>query len=105
MLLFSSYTFDASVEQIGSALAAGARLVVATKDVLLDHDAFEAFVRTHGVTHLDTVPLFLSGFTPKQPLGLRRVIAGGDICPMPVARTLGRGAARSTTSTARPRRR
>ncbi len=41
ILLFASYTFDASVEQIGSALAAGARIVVPTKDILLDHDAFE----------------------------------------------------------------
>ncbi|HEY1552228.1 MAG TPA: amino acid adenylation domain-containing protein, partial [Kofleriaceae bacterium] len=85
VLLFASYTFDASIEQIGSALSAGACVVVPTKDVLLDHDAFEAFVRDHGVTHLHAVPLFLSGFTPKQPLGLRRVIAAGDICPLPVA--------------------
>src|SRR6185312_7372576 len=86
VLLFASYTFDASVEQIGSALAAGARIVVPAKEVLLDHDAFEAFVLRYGVTHLHAVPLFLSGFTPKQPLGLRRVIAAGDICPMPVAK-------------------
>ena len=85
ILLFSSITFDASVEQLGLTLVGGARLVVATKDVLLDHDAFEAFVASHRVTHLDTVPLFLSGFTPKQPLGLARIVVGGDICPVPVA--------------------
>ena len=85
VLLFSSFTFDASIEQLGLALVAGARLVIPTKDVLLDHDAFEAFVHRTGVTHLDTVPLFLSGFTPKQALPFKRVIVGGDICPLPVA--------------------
>ena len=89
VLLFSSFTFDASVEQLGLAIVAGARLVIPTKDVLLDHDAFEAFVHRTGVTHLDTVPLFLSGFTPKQPLGLRRIVVGGDICPVPGRAALG----------------
>nr|HEX4313402.1 amino acid adenylation domain-containing protein [Kofleriaceae bacterium] len=85
VLLFSSYTFDASVAQLGLALAAGAPLVVPTKDVLLDHDAFEQFLVDHGVTHLDCVPLFLGGFHPKRPLPLRRIVVGGDICPVPVA--------------------
>ena len=86
VLLFASYTFDASVEQMGVAIAAGAALVVATKDTLLDHDAFEAFVRAHRITHLHAVPLFLSSFTPKQPLtSLRRVVVGADICPVPLA--------------------
>ena len=30
-----------------------------------------------------------SGFTPKQPLALRRIVVGGDICPVPVAAALG----------------
>ncbi len=85
ILLFSSITFDASVAQLGLAFATGARLVVPSKEVLLDHDAFEAFVREHEVTHVDTVPLFLSGFTPKTPLKLRRIVVGGDICPVPTA--------------------
>ena len=85
ILLFSSFTFDASVAQLGLAMAAGARLVVPTKDVLLDHDVFEAFVVDKQITHVDAVPLFLSGFTPKSPLALRRMVVGGDICPVPVA--------------------
>ena len=85
VLLFSSFTFDASIEQYGLAITAGARLVVPRKDVLLDFDAFEQFVIDKRVTHLDTVPLFVSGFVPKRPLGLRRMVVGGDICPMPVA--------------------
>jgi tyrocidine synthetase-3 len=85
VLLFASYTFDASIAQMGVAMAAGACTVVASKAVLLDHDAFETFVREHRVTHLDVVPLFLSGLAPKQPLGLRRIVVAGDICPSPVA--------------------
>src|SRR5262249_30086351 len=64
---------------------AGARLVVPTKDILLDHEAFEAVVRDRGITHLDAVPLFLSGFTPKQPPALRRIVVRGGIFPGPVA--------------------
>jgi tyrocidine synthetase-3 len=90
ILLFSSFTVDASVAQIGLAIAAGARLVIAAKDQLLDHDAFEAFVAAKGITHVDAVPLFWSGLSPKRPLALRRIVVGGDICPVAVAARWGR---------------
>ncbi|MBF0545767.1 MAG: amino acid adenylation domain-containing protein [Candidatus Riflebacteria bacterium] len=85
ILLFSSFTFDASMAQIGLAIATGARLVIPTKEDLLDFDRFETLVREKGITHLDAVPLFLSAFVPKAPLPLRRIIVGGDICPIGVA--------------------
>ncbi|HUJ60961.1 MAG TPA: amino acid adenylation domain-containing protein, partial [Kofleriaceae bacterium] len=85
ILLFSSYTFDASLAQLGLPLVSGARLVVATKQLLLDLDALEAFMRARGITHFHSVPLFLSGFRPEQPLALRRVVVGGDVLPLAVA--------------------
>jgi len=85
ILLFSSFTFDASLAQMGLALATGARLVVPTKELLLDFDEFENFIISRNVTHLDAVPLFLGAFTPKRPLSLKRVIVGGDICPVQTA--------------------
>ena len=85
VLLFSSYTFDASVEQIGLPMITGARLVIATKELLLDLEAFEAFLHAKQVTHFHTAPLFLSSFVPKRTLPLRRIIVGGDILAVPVA--------------------
>src|SRR5439155_23508871 len=76
---------DASVAQIGLAIAAGARLVIPAKETLLDHDAFEQLVHDRGITHVDAVPLFWAGFTPTKPLHLRRIVVGGDICPIAVA--------------------
>jgi tyrocidine synthetase-3 len=87
VLLFSSITFDASVEQIGLALASGARLVVVGRDQLLDLEAFESFIIDKEVTFLHAVPLFLSSFVPRRPeaLKLKWVVSGADVCPIPVA--------------------
>ena len=85
VLLFSSFTFDASVEQIGIAIASGARLVVPSRDLLLDLEAFEAFIADKGVTFMHAAPLFLSSFTPTRPLALKWVVSGADVCPVPVA--------------------
>ena len=84
-LLFSSFTFDASIEQYGVALVAGGTIIVPKKETLLDLEAFEAFIVKKRVTHLDTVPLFLSSFTPQGEIPLKRVVVGGDICPVAVA--------------------
>jgi tyrocidine synthetase-3 len=85
VLLFSSITFDASVEQIGLVLASGARLVVPSKELILDLDAFESFMAEKKVTFFHAVPLFLSSFNPKRALDLKWVISGADVCPIPVA--------------------
>ena len=85
VLLFSSFTFDASVEQIGIAIASGARIVVPSRDLLLDLEAFESFLIEKKITFMHAVPLFLSSFTPTRALDLKWVISGADVCPIPVA--------------------
>ncbi|WP_394834947.1 amino acid adenylation domain-containing protein [Pendulispora rubella] len=90
-LLFSSYTFDYSVDQYGVGLISGGRVVIATKETLLDHDALERFVVAMGVTYFATVPLFLFGWHPKGPLPIKSISVGGDILPVAVAERWSRG--------------
>ncbi len=85
VLQFSSICFDASVEQIYIALFSGATLVMVSKDILLNSEKFEAYVSREGVTHIHAVPSFLMGMRLEHPRHLRRVIAGGDVCPPSLA--------------------
>jgi amino acid adenylation domain-containing protein len=86
ILQFSSLSFDASVEQIFIALFSGAALVLIDKRDLLDDLRFHAFLTRHGVTHLHAVPSFLTTVKARNYRSLRRVIAGGDVCPPQLAR-------------------
>ncbi|MCP5046008.1 MAG: amino acid adenylation domain-containing protein, partial [bacterium] len=90
VLQFSSLAFDASVEQVFISLCSGAVLVLVDKDTLLDRDGFGEFLLRRSITHLHAVPSFLDTIelTPAYPL--KRIIAGGDICPLPLARRLSR---------------
>lgn len=82
ILQFSSFCFDASVEQIGLALLSGAALVLVDKTTLMDMVKFEALVTQTGITHIHAVPAFLETMTLRHRLKLKRVIAGGDTCPL-----------------------
>jgi amino acid adenylation domain-containing protein/non-ribosomal peptide synthase protein (TIGR01720 family) len=85
IMQFSSIGFDASVEQIFLALFNGGTLVLAAKERILDGNVFAAFLASRAVTHLHTVPSFLQQLTLNSNLCLRRVIAGGDECPVALA--------------------
>jgi amino acid adenylation domain-containing protein/FkbM family methyltransferase len=91
ILQFSTCAFDASVEQIFIALFSGALLVLIDKDTLLDLDRFGPYLREHQVTHLHAVPFFLQDVDVRELGSLRRVIAGGDVCPLSLARQLAQG--------------
>ncbi|MCP5050725.1 MAG: amino acid adenylation domain-containing protein, partial [bacterium] len=86
ILQFSPISFDASVEQIFIALFSGAALVLIAKKDLLDEERFESFVSRYGITHMHAVPSFLNTLRLSNSYQLKRVIAGGDICPVPLAR-------------------
>jgi amino acid adenylation domain-containing protein len=85
-LLFSSISFDASVEQIWITLLSGAALVLVGRGKLLDREGFEDYLVDKRVTHLHAVPAFLNNMGIKNRGRLRRVIAGGDVCPLDLAR-------------------
>ncbi|HLP57719.1 MAG TPA: amino acid adenylation domain-containing protein, partial [Candidatus Deferrimicrobium sp.] len=88
ILQFSSFCFDASVEQIFIALAGGAVLVLIDENVLLDPDKFAAFLAIQSITHIDSVPSFLNNIDFKPMAGLKRIISGGEVCSLPLAEKL-----------------
>ena len=73
-----SVAFDAAVEEVWLAFAAGATLVAGTKDVILA-DLADYLTET-GVTILSTVPTLLSTLHGELP-SVRLLIVGGEACP------------------------
>ncbi|MFC2146041.1 amino acid adenylation domain-containing protein [Acidobacteriota bacterium] len=86
ILQFSTICFDASVEQIFIALLSGAALVLIDKDTLLDTNQFEAFIASRSITHLHAVPSFLDNMRLEDTYNLKRIISGGDVCPVSLAK-------------------
>ncbi len=86
ILQSSSISFDASVEQIYISLLSGAALVLVDKADLLDGERFETIVSSYSITHIDAVPSFLNTIYLKKPYQLKQIVAGGDICPLSLAR-------------------
>jgi fengycin family lipopeptide synthetase D len=85
VLQFSSLCFDASVEQVFITFHGGAQLVLADKETILDNNRFDAFIAGRRITHLHAVPSYLARMNLKSPYHLKRVIAGGDVCPAELA--------------------
>jgi fengycin family lipopeptide synthetase D len=90
ILQFSAIGFDASVEQIFIALFSGAALVLVPKPVLLDDRRFDRFLKNHAITHVHAVPSFLTLMKAGEYPHLKRLIAGGDVCPPHLARNWSR---------------
>jgi amino acid adenylation domain-containing protein len=86
ILQFSSLCFDASVEQIFIAFFSGAVLVLVDRNTLLDSRIFEEFIYSRSISHLHAVPSFLSNIKVRDTFKLKRVIAGGDVCPAALAK-------------------
>ncbi|MGD2093360.1 MAG: amino acid adenylation domain-containing protein, partial [Candidatus Aminicenantes bacterium] len=86
ILQFSTICFDASVEQIFIALFSGAVLVLIDKGLLLEARQFEAFIASRCITHLHAVPSFLDNMGLENIYHLKRIISGGDVCPVSLAR-------------------
>ena len=85
ILQFSNVVFDASVEQIWLALLNGATLVIANKETLLHVDKLETLIVEEKVTHFHATPSFLETFHPQRTHALKRIIAGGEMCPISLA--------------------
>jgi amino acid adenylation domain-containing protein len=81
ILQFSSVSFDASVEQMWLALLSGAALVMVGKSCMNDVKALEKYIIDKKVTHIHTVPAYLNELSVGDMRHLKRVIAGGDVCP------------------------
>ncbi|MEM1319026.1 MAG: amino acid adenylation domain-containing protein [Bacteroidota bacterium] len=86
MLQTSNYVFDPSVEQIFLSLIFGVRLVLLSRETLLDPAAMDRMISTEVVTHLHATPSLLQIIRPKAYPHLRRVLVGGERCPLALAR-------------------
>jgi amino acid adenylation domain-containing protein len=80
ILQFYSYCFDPSVEQIFMPLISGGTCVLIPDDVRRDHSLVEGYLMETGVTHLQATPGFLNNLKPDVYGGLKRVVAGGEVC-------------------------
>ncbi|MCX6318737.1 MAG: amino acid adenylation domain-containing protein [Bacteroidetes bacterium] len=90
ILQFSNFTFDASVEQIFLALFNGAALVLVSEETRLSKTDFEDLLKREKITHFHTTPGFIEMTEPGIYGGLKRVIAGGDVCSNRLAQRWGR---------------
>jgi amino acid adenylation domain-containing protein len=81
ILQFSSISFDASVEQIWLAFLSGAALVIISQETLGDIKALEKYIVENKVSHIHTVPAYLNELVIEDKRYLKRIIAGGDLCP------------------------
>lgn len=88
ILQFSSICFDASVEQMFITLLFGACLVMVDKNLLLHKKKFNHFIASRTVNHIHSVPSFLHFIDLREPHGLKRIVAGGDLCPVPLAKKM-----------------
>ncbi|WP_299124660.1 polyketide synthase [uncultured Winogradskyella sp.] len=85
ILQFSSYCFDASIEQIFLALFNGATLCVISKEELKNH-LLPSFIEKHLITHLHATPSYLGTLPDLSKFkSLKRIIAGGETCTIKLA--------------------
>ncbi|TPG71795.1 amino acid adenylation domain-containing protein [Hymenobacter nivis] len=75
-----SVAFDASLEELWLAWAAGAALVPVPEETMKAPDALPDFLSTNQVTVFSTVPTLLSLLASAVP-SLRLLILGGEVCP------------------------
>jgi fengycin family lipopeptide synthetase D len=85
ILQFSTFTFDASIEQIFLALLSGASLVLINKEKILNDDLLNEYIKEKCITHIHTVPALLENISTDHK-DIKRVISGGDKCPVSLAR-------------------
>ncbi|KQO32132.1 hypothetical protein ASF10_21385 [Flavobacterium sp. Leaf82] len=85
VLLFSNYTFDASVEQIFLTLLNGATLHITSKSIIGDHNTLKNYLQENKITHFHAVPSILEQLDFDDNFSLKRLVSGGDICTQTLA--------------------
>ncbi|HEU4537490.1 MAG TPA: amino acid adenylation domain-containing protein, partial [Polyangiaceae bacterium] len=86
-LFVLSTSFDASVSDLGTALLAGATLVVAPEAETRDGPSLFETIERRAITYVDLPPAFLRVLEPARcPASLRCIVIGGEACPPEVVR-------------------
>ncbi|WP_027495503.1 non-ribosomal peptide synthetase [Rhodococcus sp. JG-3] len=80
VLHLASPVFDASIQEILAAFAAGATLVIAPADVYAG-PALAAFLASEKITHLITSPTVLATLDPEDLHSIEVFDVGGEECP------------------------
>ncbi len=93
-LQFASFSFDASVSEIFTALLSGAELHLASRDELLPGPALARTVRERGITVLTLAPSALAALEAADGGRLpsvRTLVVAGEACPAGLAARWSRG--------------
>ena len=82
ILQFASFSFDAAVSEILTALLSGARLQLVSKDTLLSMDAFVSASQT--VTHFTLPPSYLANLPQDALPNCHTLVTAGEALPLPL---------------------
>ncbi len=89
-ILFSSISFDASIEQLFLPLFNGAQVYIPTKESILDIDRFKDILIQKEITHLHAVPSFLKQIRELPEMKIKRVVSGGELFDIQILKNWGR---------------
>ncbi|MCJ8270001.1 MAG: amino acid adenylation domain-containing protein, partial [Psychrosphaera sp.] len=86
-----SYVFDASIETLFMALCNGAQLIVPQQAEFESAESIGAMIAKHQVTHLVGAASYLMSLGTLHSAGsLKRVISGGEMCPVELKQRWGK---------------
>ena len=91
ILQFASLAFDGSVQEIFTALTAGARLCLVSRETLLSGRGLVEYAQEQKVTIATLPPSMLAVLSPEEWPTLETVISAGERCPAEIAARWSRG--------------
>jgi surfactin family lipopeptide synthetase C len=80
VLQFASFSFDASVSEMFTALLSGATLVMETQNSLLPGPEFTELLRSRGITTVTLPPSILAALQSESLPNLRTIVTAGEAC-------------------------
>jgi amino acid adenylation domain-containing protein len=81
VLQFISFSFDASIGEIVTAVCAGATLCLGTTEELQPGQPLVRLLQQHSITHLTLVPSALAALPNEELPALQTIVVGGEPCP------------------------
>ncbi|MFC3396063.1 amino acid adenylation domain-containing protein [Brenneria rubrifaciens] len=82
LLQFASFSFDACLSEVTTALCQGACLVLASREALLPGDALLNTLQAQAITHVTLPPVAAGALDPNAELpDLKTLVLAGEACP------------------------
>ncbi|MDR0949453.1 MAG: amino acid adenylation domain-containing protein, partial [Lachnospiraceae bacterium] len=78
ILLLANYVFDASIEDICTALTGGFRLIISPKDAWMEPSSFYAMCEQERVAYIDSTPSLLESLDYTRMPYLKSINSGGE---------------------------